>query len=85
MNTTNDVKYSWFDMNRPISCKKGCLVTGQHEVVKQELMALSEVVFEKSCVGDKPKIFVCYKIKVSSGVTAVAIPTLQPKDRPRLQ
>ncbi len=72
-------------MNCLTSRKKGCLVTGQHEAVKQELIASSKVVFEKSCVSDRPTILHCYKRKVSSGVTAVAIPTLQPKDRPRLQ
>ncbi|KAL7460757.1 hypothetical protein ACHAXS_001199 [Conticribra weissflogii] len=62
-----------FSMEHAMSCKKGGLVTRPHEAVKQELIAMAELVYGKSCVGDKPKIFFGRNTKLSAACSNALI------------
>ena len=67
-----------------MSCKKGGLVTRRHEAVKQEWIAMAELAYGKSRVGDEPKIFFGRDTGLNAGETAANITTPRTHNQPGL-
>ncbi|KAL7461468.1 hypothetical protein ACHAXS_001898, partial [Conticribra weissflogii] len=59
-----------FSVEHAMSCKKGGLVTRRHEAVKQEWIAMAELAYGRSRVGDEPKIFFGRDTGLTAGETA---------------
>ncbi|KAL7455767.1 hypothetical protein ACHAXS_000363 [Conticribra weissflogii] len=68
-----------------MSCKKGGLVTRQHEAVKQEWIVLAELAYRKSHVGNEPKIFFGCNTGLTAGKTAANITALHANNHPGLE
>ncbi|KAL7460482.1 hypothetical protein ACHAXS_000975, partial [Conticribra weissflogii] len=66
-------------------CKKGSLVTRQHEAVKQEWILLVELAYGKSHVGNEPKIFFGCDTGLNAGKTAANITTPRTHNQPGLK
>ena len=73
-----------FSVEHAMSCKKGGLVTRRHEAVKQEWIAMAELAYGKSRVGNEPKIFFGRDTGLNAGETAANITTPRTHNQPGL-